>query len=71
MTQYAVCIKDKDYPSSLEVRKLYQVILDNSANALSLIRIVDESGESYLYPAEYFFHVRLSPAVQKAIRLAS
>jgi hypothetical protein len=71
VSQYAVCIKNDEHPASLELRKLYQVVPDKSSNALGLVRIIDESGEDYLYPSKYFLPVKLSPAVQKAISLAS
>jgi len=71
VSQYAVCVKNDDYAASLELRKLYQVVPDKSSNALGLIRIIDESGEDYLYPADYFLPIKLSPAIQKAVRFAS
>lgn len=69
--QYVVCVKNEDYPASLELRKLYRVISDKSATKSGLMRIVDESGEDYLYPAEYFLPVKLSRAVERAVQLAS
>jgi hypothetical protein len=71
MSQYAVCVKNDDYAASLELRKLYQIVPDKSSSALGLIRIIDESGEDYLYPSDYFLPVKLSPAIQKAVQLAS
>ena len=68
---YAVCVKNEDYPASLELRKIYQVIPDKAPGSLGLVRVIDESGEDYLFPARYFLPIRLSPAVQKAVRLAS
>ena len=53
-TQYAVCVKNENYPASLELRKLYEMIPDKDAAKLCLVRIIDESGEDYLYPADYF-----------------
>ena len=69
MSKYAVCIKNDNYAASLELRKLYQIMPDKSSNGRGLIRIIDESGESYLYRAEYFLPVKLSPAIQKAVQL--
>ncbi len=71
MARYAVCIKNENYPVSLELRKLYQIVPDKKSSALGLIRIIDESGEDYLYPSDYFLPVKLSPAIQKAVQLAS
>jgi hypothetical protein len=50
-TNFVVCINNQDYPASLEVRKIYQVIPDNRAAEHQYIRVIDESGEDYLYPA--------------------
>jgi hypothetical protein len=70
-SQYAVCVKNDDYPAALELRKLYAIIPDKHAAKAGLIRIVDESGEDYLYPAEYFMVIKLPRPIQKAVRLAS
>ena len=71
MLQYAVCVRNGDHPASLELRKIYQVAVDEQSGALGLIRIIDESGEDYLYPAHYFVSVRLPRAVERSVRLAS
>ena len=65
--QFVICIKNDDYQASLEVRKLYQVVPDSDAEKLDQIRIIDESGEDYLYPQEYFISVTLSDATEQAI----
>jgi hypothetical protein len=62
-----VCIDNKNYPASLEKRKIYLVLPDSVAERLSLLRIVDESGESYLYPKLLFRSIALSQAVTKAV----
>jgi hypothetical protein len=54
MNQFVVCLDNHDYPASLERGKLYQLFDDAQGAELGLIRIVDESGESYLYPASRF-----------------
>jgi len=51
----------------LEVRKLYQVLPDEAAAADGLLRVVDESGEDYLYPAELFLQIELPQASEKAL----
>jgi len=56
-SRFVVCVKNKGYSASLESRKLYQVIADETATKLRQIRVIDESGEDYLYPAEYFVPV--------------
>ena len=69
--QFVVCVKNKDYAASLELRKLYQVVADRVAGKLHQIRIIDESGEDYLYPEDYFVPVRLPEAAEKAVRKAA
>ncbi len=66
--RYVVCVKNDDYAASLELRKLYRVVGDRAAAKLHQIRVIDESGEDYLYPAEYFVPVRLPQTAEKAIR---
>ena len=70
-TQYMVCVKNENYPASLELRKLYRVLQDKNAAKSGLVRIVDESGEDYLYPADYFVAMKLPRTVAKAVQLAS
>jgi len=69
--KFVVCLKNKDYAASLELRKLYQVISDEAAAKLRQIRVIDESGEDYLYPEEYFVAVELPQAAEKAVRRAA
>jgi hypothetical protein len=52
----------------LEVRKLYQVLPDREATREGYIRVVDESGDDYIYPSELFVPVRLSPAVVQQLK---
>jgi hypothetical protein len=69
--RFVVCVKNKNYAASLELRKLYQVIADRVAAKLGQIRVVDESGEDYLYPEEYFVPVQLPGSAEKAVRRAT
>ena len=69
--QFVVCVKNKDYAASLELRKLYQVVVDKTAAKLHHIRVIDESGEDYLYPEEYFVPVQLPQSAEKAVRRAA
>jgi len=66
-TQFVVCIKTADYPASLKLRKLYQVVPDPKAAEHRQIRIIDESGEDYLYPDSYFLAVDLPKSVGQAV----
>jgi len=68
---FAVCLRNDGFTASLEVRKLYSFVNDADAEVHRLIRIVDESGEDYLYPAELFRKLALPGDVQRALRMAS
>jgi hypothetical protein len=57
--EFLLCIDNKGYEASLEIRKLYQKIPDKEAERHNQVRIIDESGEDYLYPARFFGPVRL------------
>ena len=65
-----VCIDNKNYPASLEKRKIYLTLRDSVAERLSQLRVVDESGESYLYPKLLFRLITLSQEVTKAVLAA-
>ena len=69
--QCVVCVKNTDYPVSLELRKLYQVVADPAAAKHHQVRVIDESGEDYLYPEEYFVPVQLPESAEKAVRRAA
>lgn len=70
-TRFVVCIKNEGYAASLEVRKIYQVITDIRAAEHKLIRVIDESGEDYLYPADYFIPIELSKTAENALSVAT
>jgi hypothetical protein len=57
-----------DYPASLELRKLYPVLKDEFANKHGMVRVIDESGEDYLFPEDYFVRVELPLAVKKKLQ---
>lgn len=65
--RFAVCVNNAEYPASLELHKIYRVLPDEDAEVDSDLRIVDESGEDYLYPAEYFVLTELPRSVQKSL----
>jgi hypothetical protein len=69
--QYVICVGNKGYPASLELRKIYQIIPDKAATRLHQIRVTDESGEDYLYPEDFFVPVQLPQAVERAVRRAT
>jgi hypothetical protein len=66
-TQFAVCIHNAEYPAALELRKIYQIVPDAAATQQRLLRVIDESGEDYLYPADYFLQVELPQSVKEAL----
>ena len=68
--QFVICVRNRGYTASLELRKLYQVVADDAAAKLHQIRVIDESGEDYLYPEEYFVPVQLPQSAEKAVRRA-
>ena len=65
---FVLCIENKDC-DDLEKRKVYQVLPDNKAAEEGYLRIVDESGEDYLYPESYFISVELPRKVQDVLRI--
>ena len=67
--QFVVCVKN-DGCEDLEFRKIYQVLPDEKAAEDDYIRVIDESGEDYLYPAIYFFPVKLPKVAEKSLLLA-
>jgi hypothetical protein len=66
-----VCIDSSGYPASLELHKIYRVIPDEDAVREGDLRIIDESGDDYLYPAKRFILVELPRAIEASLRRAS
>ena len=66
-SKFAVCVNNSDYPASLELHKIYLVLPDKEAEEDGDLRIVDESGEDYLYSADNFVMVELPQAVQSSL----
>lgn len=65
-TKFVVCIENKNYPASLEFGKIYRVIADEKAARHNLIRVVDESGEDYLYAEKSFVAIELPQLAEDA-----
>ncbi len=65
--QFAVCVDNADYEASLIVRKIYEVLPDEKAAQDELLRVVDESGEDYLYHRSQFIFVELPAEVERAL----
>lgn len=66
-----ICVRNKGYAASLEKRKIYVAIPDSAASRHGQIRIIDESGEDYLYPESFFVPITLPQSVRKAILAAA
>jgi hypothetical protein len=69
--RFAICVRNEGYPASLELWKVYRVLPDEKAARHQLIRVVDESGEDYLYPESWFVPLKLPQVVEKAMLAAS
>ena len=65
--EFVICIDNSDYPASLELHKIYSVLPDERAAGDDLLRIIDESGEDYLYAAKRFVVVKLPDQVRKSV----
>lgn len=63
---YVLCISNENYPASLEERKIYKCIADPQAEAHGRIRVIDESGEGYLYPVELFIPIEIPEEATRA-----
>jgi len=69
--QYFVCLSNKGYRASLVVRRLYEVLPDPTAAERGLLRVIDESGEDYLFPADLFEPIELPSTLQQKLALAT
>ena len=70
-SQYVLCIANRGYRASLVMRRIYRSLPDPVAAKRSLIRVVDESGEDYLYPAKMFVAITIPQAAEKVFKKAS
>ena len=66
--RFVLCVRSRGYAASLDLRKIYRRLVDAKAARLGLMRVVDESGEDYLYPDDFFVPLRLPPAALRALR---
>jgi hypothetical protein len=69
--KFAVCISNEGYEASLELHKIYRVLPDDDAEVDRDIRIIDESGEDYLYPADWFIFIELPRSLEKSLSQAA
>lgn len=68
--RFAICIRAED-PDVLTPRRIYEILPDESAAKSQYLRVIDDEGEDYLYPASYFVVVDFPPAVEQALLQAS
>ncbi len=69
--RFLICVRNEGYAVSLELRKVYQALPDPAASDRQFVRVIDESGEDYLYPADYFVPIQLPQAAERAFAQAS
>jgi len=61
-----VCIQNKDYEASLQLRRIYRTVRDERASSAQFLRVIDESGEDYLYPRDFFWPIAIPKEVEKS-----
>ena len=66
-SQFLVCIKNEGYPVSLERHKIYRTLPDEDAAFDGDVRVIDESGEDYLYPSNYFVPINVPHDVEESL----
>ena len=69
--RFVVCVKNEGYEVSLERRKIYVSIEDEEARTHKLIRVIDESGEDYLFPEKMFIPIELPQPIRRAVLTAA
>jgi len=70
-SKFVVCIDNEGYPASLELLKIYQTLPDDKGAKHSLMRVIDESGEDYLYPERFFVAIKLPQAAKEVFLRAA
>ena len=63
-SEFVVCISNEGYEASLEPKKIYEVVADSVATSHTQIRIIDESGQDYLYPSSFFVSIELPASLR-------
>ena len=64
---FAVCIQNDEQQESLELRKIYEILEDPDAERHKMLRVIDEEGEDYLYPQNWFLPIELSQEIEQAV----
>ena len=70
-SEYVVCVSNKGYRASLVVRRIYLLVPDPAAQKRGFMRVVDESGEDYLFPRQLFEAIDLTKTAEKKLALAT
>lgn len=66
-SEFAICINNTEYPASLQLWKVYRVLPDEKGVRHKMLRVIDESGEDYLFSASYFVPVKLPQVAESAM----
>jgi hypothetical protein len=69
--RHVVCVCNTGYAASLERRKIYVALPDREADRLGMARVIDESGEDYLYPKAFFTEIKVPPLLAKTLAAAT
>jgi hypothetical protein len=69
--KFVVCLRNAGYEASLEPRKIYQVLSDLEAESHKMLRVIDESGEDYLFPASLFSPISLPQTLIEELALSA
>lgn len=64
---FAVCVRNEEHGESLELRKIYEILDDPGAATHNMLRVIDEEGEDYLYPRDWFLQIELPQNIEEAI----
>jgi len=64
---FVICVRNDEYEGALELRKIYEVLEDRDAEPHDLVRVIDESGEDYLYPRDWFLTIQLPQNIEDVI----
>lgn len=68
--KFVVCLRNEGC-DDLSLRKIYQILPDETATEDNYIRVIDDSGEDFLYPADYFIEIKLPQEVEEALSIAA
>ena len=68
--RFAICVRNEGCPESLELRKVYRLVQDADSEKKGFVRVVDESGEDYLYPLDYFVPIEAPKPAERVLEAA-